>query len=160
MANDELAWFEAAMGAVSKINSEEDHDLGDARCPKCDASGFVRISDLYPIAVARLEEHPESQQEPREGGLTDLQIVERFRPPQRKSALRVVIPLVIVLSALSFYLYRRKGELPGEIALVAGFAVTMMAGLTTLRRYSDDHYHRRQRRNKLHMCLRCGQLVA
>ncbi|HEX8945173.1 MAG TPA: hypothetical protein VF785_18705, partial [Gemmatimonadaceae bacterium] len=91
MAGDELERFEAILGAVSRSLSDEGNDdrLADARCPKCEASSFIRVSDLYEDAVRRLSEGAAADVV-REGGRTDSQIVARLAPPERRSA-RVIV---------------------------------------------------------------------
>jgi len=159
MANDGLERFEAALGAISKITSE-DRELVGARCPKCGASDFAKISDLFAEAAGRLDEQPGSAGSVREGGMTDALIVEKFRPPERKSAAGLVLAVAVPLSAVCFYLYRRFGDLVGQSAIAAAAVVTVIVLLTTLRRRSDQYYERRRRWNSLFMCRRCGQLVA
>ena len=44
MTDDGLAWFENVLGAAS---NNEQADMSDARCPKCDARDFVKIADPY-----------------------------------------------------------------------------------------------------------------
>ena len=161
MAEEELRWIEAALGAVSKLNADEAQgDLRDARCPKCNASDFVKISDLYSESVGRLEENADSPETVRDGGMTDTQIVAKFRPPRRRSALGVTLAVAVPLAAAAFYLYRRVGGDVGQIALIVAGVITAIAFMTTVRRFSDQYYHRRQRWNSLFMCRRCGQLVA
>src|SRR5438046_2437789 len=106
MADDELGRFEAVMGALSKSLSSDDVDdaLTGARCPKCQASSFVRVSELYDDAVRRLSEHGDVADAVREGGRTDSQIVERLGPPRRRSALRIVIAVAVPLAVVAFYL--------------------------------------------------------
>ncbi|MEP6494135.1 MAG: hypothetical protein ABJF01_15735 [bacterium] len=159
MAEDGLQWFEAALGAVSKINDGEKRGLDDARCPKCDASDFVQVADLFAESVGRLEE-PGDPSAVRDGGLTDAQIVARFAPPSRTSAAGVGLGVGLVLSAIAFFLYKRYGELVGEISLAVVLVVTAIVLLTTLRSFSDRYYHRRQQWNRLYMCRKCGQLVS
>ena len=56
MANDDpLTKFEAVLGAISKITSEDDTLVG-ARCPSCGASDFVAVSDLYAPANGTVTE--------------------------------------------------------------------------------------------------------
>jgi len=159
MADDGLERFEAALGAISKITSE-DRDLVGARCPACGASDFVKIADLFAEAAGRLEEQPGSADAVREGGMTDAQIVKKFSPPRQKSAAGRVLAVAIPLSAIAFYLYRRFGDTVGQSAIAAAVVVTVIVLLTTLRRLGDEYYHRRRRWNSLFMCRRCGQLVA
>jgi hypothetical protein len=161
MADDELRWIEAALGAVSKLNVDEGQDgLYGVRCPKCEASDFVRVSDLYAQSVARLEEDPSSAHTVRDGGMTDIQIVEKFSPPRRKSAAGVTVAVAVPLAAGAFYLYRRVGDNVGQIAGAVAIVVTAIVLMSSLRRLSDQYYHRRRRWNSLFMCRRCGQLVA
>ena len=69
----ELEKFEAVFGAISKMTGDEDPTLGNARCPKCRASDFVQVTDLYTETVGRVEESPESADQIRVGGMTDAQ---------------------------------------------------------------------------------------
>ena len=161
MADDELKWIEAALGAVSKLNADEvQDDLVGARCPKCEASDFVKVSDLYAESVGRLEEHPDSPPTVRDGGMTDMQIVRKFAPPRRSSALGITIAVAIPLGTAAFYSYRRFGDNIGQIAIAVAAVVTVIVFMTSLRRFSDQYYHRRRRWNSLFMCRKCGQLVA
>jgi hypothetical protein len=161
MADEELRWIEAALGAVSKLNADESHDgLYGVRCPKCEASDFVSVSDLYAESVGRLEENPSAAGIVRDGGMTDIQIVEKFSPPRRKSAAGVTIAVALPLAAVAAYLYRRVGENVGQIALAVAIVVTAIVLMSSLRRLSDQYYHRRRRWNSLFLCRRCGQLVA
>ena len=165
MADDELERFEAVMGALSKSLSGEDDDaLTGARCPKCEASSFVRVSEIYADAVRRLSDAGSEPSDVgnvgREGGRTDAEIVERLGPPRRRSALRRVIAVAAPLSLAAFYAYRRFGDSIGQAAIAATIVVTAIVFLTTARRLSDDYYARRARWNRLHMCRRCGQLIS
>lgn len=160
MAGDELERFEAILGAVSRSLSDDGNDdrLADARCPKCEASSFIRVSDLYEDAVRRLSEGAAADVV-REGGRTDSQIVARLAPPERRSARVIVAAVAVPLGAVSFYLYRRFGDTIGQASIVITLVVTAIVLLTTLRRLSDEYYARRQEWNTLFMCRRCGQLV-
>lgn len=160
MAGDELERFEAILGAVSRSLSDEGNDdrLADARCPKCEASSFIRVSDLYEDAVRRLSEGAAADVV-REGGRTDSQIVARLAPPERRSARVIVAAVAVPLGAVSFYLYRRFGDTIGQASIVITLVVTAIVLLTTLRRLSDEYYARRHEWNTLFMCRRCGQLV-
>jgi hypothetical protein len=159
MSDDRLEWLHAAVNAVSKLDSD-DRGLGDARCPKCNASAFVNAADLYYESAARLEDAPNAPPEVRAGGMTDQQIVRRLRPPRRRSAIRPAALVALPLSAGAFYVFRRFGQSTGEFAFVAAFLVTLTVFMTWLRRYSDEYYDRRKRWRSLHVCGRCGQLVA
>jgi len=158
MSDDRLEWIQAAMNAVSKIDSDT-NDLAGARCPKCNWTGFVNVQDLYYESAGRLEEGVSSLDE-RAGGMTDAQIVARLGPPTRKSALRVALVVAIPLAAAAFFILRRFGQNIGEPAFVAAFLVTLTVFMTWMRRYSDQYYDRRKRWRSLYMCRRCGQLVA
>jgi hypothetical protein len=164
MADDELARFEAMMGALSKSlagdGAGEDDALAGARCPKCEASSFVRVSELYDDAVRRLDEPGGGAETARQGGRTDLQIVERLGPPRRRSALRTVLVVGVPLGAVAFYVYRRFGGTIGQGSIVLTLIATLIVFLTTVRRLSDDYYKKRNQWNRLFMCRRCGQLVS
>jgi hypothetical protein len=150
---DELQWIEAAMGAVSKISGEvEEDELIGARCPKCEATSFAKISDLFIDAVGRIEENPDDAKVVNTGGMTNIEIVQRFPPPRKKSPTLLIIALVIPLGAL--------GELPAQGAGMASVILLSIVVMTSLRRYSDKHYYQRRRRNSLFMCRSCGQLVS
>lgn len=159
MADDGLERFEAALGAISKITSD-DKELVGARCPKCEASDFARVSDLYSEAIGRLEDEPDSGDVIREGGMTDRQMAGKFAPPPQKSPFIAVIGVAIPLAAGAVYVYRRYGDWPGEVAAVVGVVVTVVVLMTSIRRVSDQYYSRRRRWRSLHMCKKCGQLVA
>jgi hypothetical protein len=158
---DELQWIEAAMGAVSKISGEvEEDELIGARCPKCEATSFAKISDLFIDAVGRIEENPDDAKVVNTGGMTNIEIVQRFPPPRKKSPTLLIIALVIPLGALDYYVYRRFGDLPAQGAGMASVILLSIVVMTSLRRYSDKHYYQRRRRNSLFMCRSCGQLVS
>jgi hypothetical protein len=160
MADHDLQRLEAALGAVAKITSEGSPDMIGARCPKCDASDFVSISDLFPEAVGRLEDNPDAGDVVRVGGLTDLQIVKKFRPPRRKSAFGVVALVAIPLSAAAYYAYTHLGDTIGQASILAAIIIVVMVLLTSIRRLSDRYYSERRRWRSLFMCRKCGQLVA
>jgi hypothetical protein len=92
--------------------------------------------------------------------MTDNQIVRRLRPPRRKSALWPALLVALPLAAAGFYVFRRFGPNVGEFVFVGGFLVALTVFMTWLRRYSDEYYDRRKRWRSLHVCSRCGQLVA
>jgi len=161
-AGDDIQRIEAMFGAISKIAAGEEIDtgLGDARCPKCGKSNFIRVSDLYSEAVGRIEENPAKANEVHVGGLSDMRIVEKLKPPRRKSAAGRVLLVGIPLGAGAYYVYRRFGDSLGQLAIVVAIVVTVITLLTTIRRLSDEYYHSRRRWNSLFMCRECGQLVA
>lgn len=158
-SDDGLERFEAILGAISKITSDDEGLVG-ARCPKCGASNFIKISDLYDEARGRLEEPDSPAGVVREGGMTHLQIVQKFTPPRRKSALARVVAVGVPLSVLAFYLYRRFGATVGQISVAAALIATVIVLMTSLRRLSDEYYNRRRRWNSLYMCRQCQQVVA
>jgi hypothetical protein len=160
MADDELERFEAMLGALSSgLSGAGDDALTGARCPKCEASSFVRVSELYDDAVRRLGEPGADTDLVREGGRTDRQIVETLGPPRRRSARGTVIAVAIPLAIIAVYLYRRFGDTVGQASIVASLIVTLIVFLTRLRRLSDEYYARRHEWSRLFMCRRCGQLV-
>lgn len=160
MADGGIERVEAMFGAISKIAAgEESTDLLDARCPKCKASNFVRVSDLFYEAVGRLEGQPETGGV-RVGGMTDTQIVQKFRAPRRKSAVPLVVAVAIPLGGAAYFLYRRYGDNIGQISIMVASVATLIVFLTSVRRLSDRYYHERRRWNSLFMCRECGQLVS
>jgi hypothetical protein len=161
MAEDKLRQFEAILGAVSKVTSDEiGGELVDARCPQCNASDFAQVSDLYSTAAGRIEDSPDQAEVVAEGGMTNARMVEKFRPPQRKSPTLRVLMFAIPLSAGAYYVMKRFGETPGQFAFIGVAIVTVIVLLTTLRRNSDQYYAARKRWRHLYMCRKCGQLVA
>src|SRR5262249_30705874 len=134
--------------------------LGDARCPKCGKSDFIRVSDLYSEVVVRIEENPASANEVHVGGWKDGRIAARLKPPRRKSAVGRMLLVAIPLGAGAYYVYRRFGDSLGQLAIVVAIVATVIVLLTSLRRLSDEYYHSRRRWNSLFMCRECGQLVA
>jgi hypothetical protein len=160
MADDELERFEAMLGALSSgLSGGGDDGLTGARCPKCEASSFARVSELYDDAVRRLGEPGADADVDREGGRTDRQIVETLSPPRRRSARGTVIAVAVPLALTAAYLYRRFGDTVGQGSIVVAVVVTLIVFLTTLRRLSDQYYARRHEWSRLFMCRRCGQLV-
>jgi hypothetical protein len=161
MARDDIERIEAVFGAISKIATGEELETGldDARCPKCGKSNFVRVSDLYSEAVGRIESDPANANVVHVGGMTDLRIVARLKPPRRKSAAGRVLVVAIPLGAASYYSYTRLGDI-GQLVIVASIVITVIVALTSLRRLSDEYYQARRRWNSLFMCRECGQLVA
>ena len=157
----ELDKVEAIFGAIAKITSDDESPaLGNARCPKCRASDFIQVTDLYSEAVGRVEESPESATQVLVGGLSNGQIVRRLAPPKRRSALVIPLLVALPLAAVAFYVYRRYGESPGQFAAIGAGVVTVIVLMTMLRKRSDEYYAARQQWRKLFMCRQCGQLVA
>lgn len=161
MADDEIRRIEAVFGAISRIASgeEPESELRDARCPKCGKSDFVRLSDIYSEAVGRLQEDPAEATVARIAGLSDAQLVEKFRPPERRSAALTVALVAVPMGAVAAFLYIRFGEGVGQLAIGVAIVVTVIVLMTTLRRVSDDYYARRRRWNGLFICRQCGQVV-
>lgn len=160
MVDRDLERLAAAMDAVAKITTDGDPDLIGARCPKCDASDFVAVQDLYADAVGRLESEPGAGDVVRVGGMTDEQIVRKFKPPRRKSAATLVVAVAIPLAAAAYYAYSRFGDTVGQTAIVGAIVIVVIVLMTSLRRASDQYYHARKRYRSLFMCRKCGQLVA
>lgn len=154
--------FEAVLGALSKMTDDESRgdDLLDARCPKCQASSFVKISDLYSEARAREGDPAESPDTPRDAGLTDAEILTRFAPPQRRSPSLRLAATVILLGAVVYLVYRQFGNDAAQLVGAGAVVITVGVALTTMRKLSDDYYDRRSRWRKLYLCRKCGQLVA
>jgi hypothetical protein len=153
--------FEAVLGALSKMTSDEtvSDDLLDARCPKCNASSFIKITDLYDQARLRLEESEGVAGPPLVAGLSDEDILERFAPPQRRSPLwRIGVPAV-VLGAIVILVLRQFGVTAAELAAAGALVLLVGITLTTFRKLGDDYYDRRRRWRKLYICRKCGQLV-
>lgn len=160
MADRDLERFEAALNAVAKITSDGDPDLIGARCPKCDASDFAPVADLFVDAVGRIEENPAAAREVNTGGMTNEQLVAKFRPPRRKSVVSIVLAVAIPLAAATYYVFTRFGSTLGQTTGVVSGVVVVIVLMTSLRRLSDEYYHARKRYRGLHMCRKCGQLVA
>jgi hypothetical protein len=157
MADDDSKWLEGVLGAAS--GEAAPPDMANARCPKCGAQEFVRISELYPESLYRIEDG-ESSDEKRAGGMTDAQIVREFAPPTRGSAIATTAIVAVPLGAAAFYIYKRYGSNLGQIAAVAAIVIVFAVLLTRVRAYSDKYYHARTRWNRLYMCRKCGQRVA
>ena len=158
---DELEKFEAVFGAIAKITSgDESPALGNARCPKCRASDFIEVPELYSEAVGRIEESPESADQIHVGGMSDARIVRRLAPPTRRSPYIVPLLFAVPLGAAAFYLQRRYGGTVGQLAIIGAVVVTIVVLMTTFRKRSDEYYAARQQWRNLFMCRKCGQLVS
>jgi hypothetical protein len=159
MADDELGKFEAVFGALSKMTSgEEDNTLGDARCPKCNASSFVKVSELYEGATFR-RELGEPNTTPGDAGLTDEKILSRFAPPPRRSAVTRAVVVAVPLGVAVGYVFKRFGADVGEGAAIGAVVIVIIVLLTSMRRLSDEYYIGRARWRKLYMCRQCGEVV-
>ena len=160
MAGDDLRRIEAIFNTVAKIASGEDESaIVDARCPKCKASEFTDLPDLYNNAVRRIEEDPAQADAVAEGGLTNMQMAASFAPPQKKSPIPRVLLYAIPLGAIAAYVYQRFGPMPGQFAVMGAIVITVGVLLTNFRRVSDDFYARRRQWRHRYMCRKCGQLV-
>ena len=156
MADDESAWLENVLGGKADADAP---DIRDARCPKCGASDFVAISDLYSDSLVRLEDGESSPAEqPR--GMTDAQIVREFAAPRRKSAPITTLIVALPIAAAAFYVYRRFPGTIGQTAAIVAGVLVIATFLTRTRAYSDKYYEDRRRWNHLFMCRKCGQRVA
>jgi hypothetical protein len=159
MPPDGFEGLEAMLGAIANLR-EKDTGLTDARCPKCDASDFAKVSDLYYDTLRRAEDTGLSDTTPGQAGLRDEQIVAKFPPPRRRSAIGRGIAVAVPLGIATYLLYRRFGSLPGQLALVASIIITLITFMTRVRRLSDDYYDQRRTWDHLYMCRKCGQLVS
>lgn len=162
MADDEFDKIEKVFGALSKMSLGDDAPdaMTDARCPKCGASNFVNVPDLFDAAVIRRESPGDDAGSVREGGLTDAEILSRFSPPTRRSAAGRAIAAAIPLGVVVFFVLQRYGSLIGELAGFGAAIIVIMVLMTGMRRFSDEYYARRARWRKTYMCRDCGQLVA
>lgn len=162
MADDEIEKIEKVFGALSRMSlgDEAPDAMADARCPKCGASNFVNVPDLYDAAAIRRENPDDDAGAIREGGLTDAEILSRFSPPTRRSAAGRAIATAVPLGAIVFFVVRRYGSLVGELAGFGAAIIVIMVLMTGMRRFSDEYYTRRARWRKTYMCRECGQLVA
>src|SRR3954471_21693074 len=142
MPPDGFEGLEAMLGAIANLR-EKDTGLTDARCPKCDASDFASVSELYYDTVRRAEKTGLSDKTPGQAGLDDEQIIRKFSPPRRRSAVGRGIAVALPLGATTYLVYRRFGSLPGQIALVGSIIVILIAFMTRVRRLSDDYYDQR-----------------
>jgi hypothetical protein len=155
---DEFDGFEAMLGAFSSVGKEGAGLVG-ARCPKCGAADFAKVSDLYYDTVRRAEVAGTVGSAPGPGGMSDAAILSKFGPPRRRSAIGrtalVAVPLVMAV----FLVYRRFGNVPTQGAGMAAAIIIVVVFMTTLRRRSDEYHDRWDQWHHLHMCQRCGQLV-
>lgn len=158
MSPDGLDGFEAMIGAFANLG-EREPGLGDARCPKCDARDFVKVEELFDAAVRRSEIEGSVSTTPGIGGLSDEQVIVKFRPPRRRGAKMRTVAITIPIAIAAYFVYRRFGEVAGEFALMATAVIAIMTFLTTTRRLSDQYYERRAAWLKLYLCQRCGQVV-
>jgi len=146
------------LGAFANLG-EKEAGLGDARCPKCDARDFVKVEDLFDTVVRRSEIAGSVSATPGIAGLSDEQILVKFRPPRRRSAVARTILVLAIVGVGAYFVYRRFGEVAGEFAIAATLVIAFMVFLTTTRKLSDQYYERRATWRKLYMCQQCGQVV-
>jgi hypothetical protein len=159
--DDQLRRYEALFGAISKIKPDTaDPDMLDARCPRCRASSFVSVADLYMDTAANIQASSQSTANPRVAGLTDEQILTKFRPPRRRSPAPTVMVLALLLAVIDYYLYTRFGDTIGQFAIIVAIVIVVAVSLTTIRKASDEFYRDRKRWRSLFVCRECGQLVA
>lgn len=155
---DGLEGFEAMLGAFANLG-EKETGLTDARCPKCNAADFVKVSDLFYDTVRHAENAGRVGTEPIVGGMSEGQIIAKFTPPARRSAVTRTILITLPVAVIAFLVYRRFGDVPGQFALVGTITVALMVFLTTTRRLSDQYYDARATWNRLYLCRKCGQVV-
>jgi len=159
--SNKIDQFEAVFGAIAKIASgDEDPALADARCPKCRASDFVQVVDLFYEAAGQIEASPDAAGTVLVAGMTNEQIVKKFAPPARRSPLITPILVAIPFALIALWVRSRFGSDPGLFTAVGGGVVVLGVLLTSLRKSSDQYYAERQLWRKLYMCRKCGQLVA
>ena len=154
--------FEAVLGAFSKMTTDEPRadDLLDAKCPKCESSSFIKITDLYDEARYRAEDSPETINTPRDGGVTDAQAIARFAPPQKRSPTLRIVSAAVIFGIVVYAVYHYFGASAAQFAGAGAVVLLVGVMLTTMRKLSDDFYDRRARWRKLYMCRKCGQLIA
>lgn len=157
MAADQSNPFEAILGAL-RDPDDTSPGLGDARCPNCHASDFVKASDLFAEAVRHIETTGDASAAA-PGGSTYGAVVEKFRPPRPRSVVGRAIVVALPLILVCVWVFRRFGSLAGQFASIAAAVITVIAVLTRIRQLSDDYYDRRQRWDRLYVCRRCGQVV-
>jgi hypothetical protein len=157
MPDDDLRWLEGMLGAASK---DERADMRGARCPACGASDFISVSDLYAESLGRIEESGGPGAIPRDGNFSPDEIVRKFAPPRQRSALAVAIGVAIPLAAIAFYAYRRFGDTIGSTSAIIAAVATVTVLMTFARKFSDEYYYARRKWNRLHVCRKCGQVVA
>jgi hypothetical protein len=153
--------FEAVFGAIAKITSgDESPVLADARCPKCRASDFVQLADVFYEAAEQIEASPDAAGTVLVAGLTNEQIVKKFAPPERRSPLITPILVAIPLTLIALLVRGRFGSDPGLFTAVGGGVIVVGVLLTSLRKSSDQYYAARQLWRSLYLCRKCGQLVS
>lgn len=157
MAANQSNPFEAILGAL-RDPDDTSPGLGDARCPNCHASDFVKASDLFAEAVRHIETTGDASAKA-PGGSTYGAVVEKFSPPRRRSAVGRGIIVALPLALACVWVFQRFGSLAGQGASIASAVITVIAILTRVRWLSDDYYERRQRWDRLYVCRPCGQVV-
>src|SRR3954451_12847253 len=96
---DGLEKFEAVLGAFANMTEGTEPGLGDARCPKCNASDFMKVEDRYDQAVRRLNNSTDEADVVRDGQISDARAIAKFSPPMRKSLVPRVVVAAVVLGA-------------------------------------------------------------
>lgn len=158
--SDKIDQFEAVVGAIAKITSgDENPALGDARCPKCRASDFVQVADVFYESAGQIELSPDAAGTVLVAGLTNEQIVNKFGPPERRSPLIMPILVAIPLALIALLVRNRFGSDPGLFTAVGGGVIVLGVLMTSLRKSSDRYYAARQLWRSLYLCRKCGQLV-
>ena len=157
---DKIDQFEAVFGAIAKITSGDQNPvLVDARCPKCRASDFVQVADLFYEAAGQIEVSPDAAGTVLVAGLTNEQIVKKFRPPERRSPLITPILVAMPLALIALFVRNRFGADPGLFTAVGGGVIVLGVLMTSLRKSSDQYYAARRMWRSLYLCRKCGQLV-
>src|SRR5215468_2428582 len=115
---DRIDQFEAVFGAIAKLTSGDEPGLGDARCPKCRASDFAQLADVFYEAAGQIEASPEAADTVLVAGMTNERIVRRFAPPERRSALITPILVAIPLGLIALVVRNRFGTDAGLFTAV------------------------------------------
>lgn len=158
---DRIDQFEAVFGAIAKITSgDENLALGDARCPKCRASDFVQVVDVFYEAAGQIEASPDAAGTVLVAGMTNEQIVKKLAPPARRLALITPILVAIPLALVAYAARRQFGTDAGVFTALGGGVITVGVLLTSLRKRSGEYYDARKLWRSLYLCRKCGQLVA
>ena len=158
---DKIDQFEAVFGAIAKITSgDENPALADARCPKCRASDFVQVADLFYEAAGQIEASPDAADKILVAEMTNERIVKKFAPPERRSPLITPILVAIPLGLIALVVRRLFSPDAGLFTAVGAAVIVLGVLMTSLRKRSDEYYKARRLWQSLYMCRKCGQLVA
>ena len=153
--------FEAVFGAIARISSgDENPALADALCPKCRASDFAQVLELFYEAAGQIEASPAAADTVLVAGMTNEQIVKKFAPPERRSPLITPLLVSIPLGLIALWVRSRFGNDAGLFTAVGGGVIVIGVLMTSFRKRSDEHYKASKVWRSLYMCRKCGQLVS